>query len=319
MSVAEAEAERTRSALDAWRSLQEQDNALATRLADIAGQTATAASRRDAAAAELGRLDQREAERSALLPEAETVAALAFEVTLLDEQRERAERLRSLQVTVRAASERIDAISRRVGRLVSERLGDGMVLDGWCWGEGDSARPETGIERLLRAAASLDARDARDRVDALRPARVAVARSRRKSRRSASDSAACTRRCRQRRASSSPREIQVRRLRPLRKPPDALEKAVLPPGSNWRYSGSPETMRRGWRRICASGRRSQSVRPARDRSALTRPSDWPLCSTKRSSRFSMPRPRWNVMSRPRRCRQRRPSAPKPKRESGRTS
>jgi exonuclease SbcC len=168
LSVAEADMERTRSALDAWRSLQEQDNALATRLADIAGQTATAASRRDSAAAELGRLDQREAERSALLPEAEKVAALAFEVTLLDEQRERAERLRSLQVTVRSASERIDGISRRVGSLVSERLGEGMVLDDWCWGECDSARPETGIERLLRAAASLDARDARDRVDSLR-------------------------------------------------------------------------------------------------------------------------------------------------------
>ena len=124
-------------ALDAWRSLQEQDNALATQLADIAGQTATAASRRDAATAELGRLDQREAERAALLPEAETAAALAFEVTLLDEQRERAERLRSLHAAVRAASERIDGISRRVGRLVSERPGDGMALDGWCWGECD--------------------------------------------------------------------------------------------------------------------------------------------------------------------------------------
>ena len=49
LAVAETEAERTRSALDAWRNLQEQDNALGTRLADIAGKTATAASRRDAA------------------------------------------------------------------------------------------------------------------------------------------------------------------------------------------------------------------------------------------------------------------------------
>ena len=74
LSAVEAEAERTRSALDAWRSLQEQDNALATRLADIAGQTATAASA-GTAAAELGRLDQREAERAALLPEAEVGCA----------------------------------------------------------------------------------------------------------------------------------------------------------------------------------------------------------------------------------------------------
>ena len=107
-----------------------------------------------------------------LLPEAETVGPLAFEVTLLDEQRERAERLRSLQVTVRAATERIDAISRRVGRLVGECPVDGMALDGWCWGEDDNTRPEAGIERLLRAAASLDARSARDRVDALRTAHV---------------------------------------------------------------------------------------------------------------------------------------------------
>ena len=172
LSNAEEEAERTRSSLDAWRNLQEQDNALSTRLADIAGQTATAASRRDAATAELGRLDQREAERAALLPEAETVAPLAFEVTLLDEQRERAERLRSLQVAVHAASERIDAISSRVGRLVSERPADGMALDGWRWESDDIARPEAGIERLLAAAASLDARGARDRVDALRTAHV---------------------------------------------------------------------------------------------------------------------------------------------------
>ena len=44
LSVAETEAERTRSALDDWRNLQEQDNALGTRLADVTGQTATAAS-----------------------------------------------------------------------------------------------------------------------------------------------------------------------------------------------------------------------------------------------------------------------------------
>jgi DNA repair protein SbcC/Rad50 len=170
--TAESEADRTRSALDTWQGLKEQDNALATRLADVAGQTAAAASRRDAAAAELGRLEQREVERAALVPEAETVGPLAFEVTLLDEQRERAERLRSWQVAVRGATERIDAISRRVSRLVGECPLNGMVLDGWSWGEDDDARPEAGIERLLRAAASLDGRSARDRVDALRTAQV---------------------------------------------------------------------------------------------------------------------------------------------------
>jgi DNA repair protein SbcC/Rad50 len=172
LSKAEAAAERTRSALDAWRNLQEQDNVLGTRLADIAGQTATAASRRDAATAELSRLDQREAERAVLLPEAETAAPLAFEVTLLDEQRDRAERLRSLQVTVQASTERIDAIGHRLGRLVIERLVDGMALDGWSWGGEDIACPEAGIERLLKSAASLDARGARDRVDALRTAHL---------------------------------------------------------------------------------------------------------------------------------------------------
>jgi exonuclease SbcC len=170
LAVAEAAAEQTRSALDEWRSLQEQDSALGTRLADVAGQTATAASRRDAATAELGRLDQREAERAALLPEAETVGALAFEVTLLDEQRERAERLRSWQGTVSAVGERIEAISRRVDRLVGECPVDGMALEGWGWGTDDTSRPEAGIERLLRAAASLDRRGARDRVDSLRQA-----------------------------------------------------------------------------------------------------------------------------------------------------
>ena len=167
---AEETAERTRSSLDAWRSLQEEDNALGTRLADVAGQAATAAFRRDAGTAELGRLEQREAERAELLPEAERAAALAFEVTLLDEQRERAERLRSLRVAGSAASDRIDAISRRVGRVVSEQPGDGLALEGWSWTSADEARPEPGIERLLGAASSLDARGARNRVDALRTA-----------------------------------------------------------------------------------------------------------------------------------------------------
>jgi exonuclease SbcC len=169
---AEEEAERTRSSLEAWRNLQEQDSVLAARLADVAGQSATAASRRDSATAELGRLDQRETERAMLLPEAETATPLAFEVTLLDEQRERAERLRSLHTAVHTAGERINAISRRVGRLVSERPGHGMALESWCWKSDDNARPETAIERLLAAAASLDARGARDQVDALRTAHV---------------------------------------------------------------------------------------------------------------------------------------------------
>ena len=172
LANAEEEAERTRTSLDTWRNLQQQDNTLGTQLADIVGQTATAASRRDAANAELSRLDQREAERAVLLPEAETVAPLAFEVTLLDEQRERAERLRSLQVTVRAATERITGISRRIDSLVSGSPNEGMALDGWSWGSDDNACPESGIERLLRAATSLDARGARDRVDALRTANV---------------------------------------------------------------------------------------------------------------------------------------------------
>jgi exonuclease SbcC len=174
LSMAETAADQMRSSLDSWRNLQEQDNALGTRLAGVAGQASTAASRRDAATAELDRLDQREAERAALLPEAETVAALAFEVSLLDEQRERAEWLRALQTTMRVASERIEGVSNRVVRLVNERPGDGMALDGWGWDKGDSAQPEVGIERLLKAAAGLDTRSARNRVDAFRAARMAA-------------------------------------------------------------------------------------------------------------------------------------------------
>ena len=75
---------------------------------------------------------------------------------------------------MRAASDRVDAISRRVGRLVSERPADGMELDGWSWTSDDDDRPEAGIERLLGSAASLDARRARDRVDALRSAYVSA-------------------------------------------------------------------------------------------------------------------------------------------------
>jgi exonuclease SbcC len=171
-SAAEAEVERTRAALDAWRALQEQDNELGTTLAGIAGQMTTAASRRDAATAELTRLDQRSAERTKLVGEAKEVGALAFEVSLLDEQRERAERLRSLQETERASRERIGAIGNRIGGLVSERPVDGMGCDGWFWGEADRTCPEQGINRLQRAAISLNPREARDRVEALRNAQT---------------------------------------------------------------------------------------------------------------------------------------------------
>ena len=173
-SAAEALVEHTRAALDALRALQEQDNELGTTLAGIAGQMTTAASRKDAAEAELSRLDQRSAERAMLVPKAQEVGALAFEVSLLDEQRERAERLRSLQETERAARERIGAIANRIGGLVSERPVDGMGCDGWYWSESDGTCPEQGINRLQRAAASLNPRAARDRVEALRTAQTAA-------------------------------------------------------------------------------------------------------------------------------------------------
>ena len=173
-SAAESELEQTRAALDAWRGLQEQDHALGTTLTGITGEMATAVSRRDAATAELSRLDQRAAERAALVPEAEDGAALAFEVSLLEEQRERAERLRSLQGIGRAASERIAAIVHRVSCLVAECAADDMGCDGWFWSESDRTSPEQGIKRLLREATRVDPRTARDRVEAFQSAHAAA-------------------------------------------------------------------------------------------------------------------------------------------------
>jgi hypothetical protein len=132
-SAAEAAVERTRAALDTLRALQEQYNELGTTLAGIAGQTATAASRRDTATAELSRLDQRAAERAILVPKAQEVGALAFEVSLLEEQRERAERLRSLQKPNEPHGSGLESVASRIGGLVNERPVDGLGCDGWYW------------------------------------------------------------------------------------------------------------------------------------------------------------------------------------------
>ena len=153
-SAAEALAEQTRAALDALRELQEQDNELGTRLA--ASRDRPPRLRAGAAEAELGRLDQRAAERAMLV-----------------RRRRKSQRWGSRsRYSTSSASARSGCdhsghrtrrnVSgsgplRRVGRLVSECPVDGIAFDGGT-GARPTTRPETGIERLLRAAASLDAR-----------------------------------------------------------------------------------------------------------------------------------------------------------------
>ena len=236
--------------------------------------------------AELGRLDQREAERAALLPEAETVGPLAFEVSLLDEQRERAERLRSLQVIVRAATERIDAISRRVDRLVGECPVDGMALDGWSWGEDDSIRPEAGIERLLKTAASLDGRDARDRVDLLRQAFAAAS--------VAAEKRQVCDRFRQLHETLSARRAELvaagdpaAAIAAAQEMARRAREAGIAAREQLARLGSPERTRYASDGSCASGRRSRSARHALARSAQRKPSDSPGCSIKRCGRFEI--------------------------------
>jgi exonuclease SbcC len=166
----EADAEQARAALDAWRELQEQDGALGTVLERVAGEIATAESRRQAAERELVRLDQRAAERRSLVPDADQVEPRAFEVMLLDQQRGRVDQLRALQDDRDTALGRLADIDKRLRRLVDDQREAAVELSGWSWSQADGDSPDEGIARLRQAASSLDPVAARAQVELLRAA-----------------------------------------------------------------------------------------------------------------------------------------------------
>jgi exonuclease SbcC len=164
---AEAESERTRTVLDRWRDLQERDNALGAAFADIAGQMAAATSRREAAEAELLRLDERGTALTALLPDAAAVAVRSFEVSLLDEQRQQDMRARALHDLRRDAADRLALVSERLRLLVEEHADTAGTLEGWSWSVDDGDRPEVCALRLRNAVSGVDPGAARSRVELL--------------------------------------------------------------------------------------------------------------------------------------------------------
>jgi DNA repair protein SbcC/Rad50 len=166
-AAAETEADRSHQALEQWRGLQEEDARFDRELVRIAGEAAAAEGTRIAAEAELRRLDQRAEERAMLQPVAEQADALAFEVSLLDEQRQRAERLRGLEETRRSGGERIGLVATRLRTLVSDHaaVADGLIA--WGWTQTDDARPEDAAARLGSVTAGLDPDACRRRVESL--------------------------------------------------------------------------------------------------------------------------------------------------------
>ncbi|MFN8590833.1 MAG: SMC family ATPase [Thermomicrobiales bacterium] len=171
-TAAEERAERNRETLEQWRAKQEWDAALDRELVRVSGEMATADANRSAADDALRRLALRAEERQSLAPLAEAVDVLQFEAGLLEEQRLRAERARTLDENRQAFQDGLARIAGQLRQMVKDHERDASGLIPWAWSSGDEERPEDVAARLRQAIETLDVAQARSRVELLLRAQV---------------------------------------------------------------------------------------------------------------------------------------------------
>lgn len=169
LSAAEA-AEQAREALERLRDLQSRDGAFAQGLAELAGAAREAVARRDAASAELARLESRAAERLALAATAARMDELATELGRIEGERERARQLQALREAHRAADDRSLAATRRLEKTVRDHQDAAVGLSDWFWVEADAADPCEAARRLHAIAVRLNPAESRSRAEALQEA-----------------------------------------------------------------------------------------------------------------------------------------------------
>lgn len=165
-----AEAEQAREVLDGVRDLQARDAAIGHRLAEVAGQVATANARRDGAQAHLERLESRAAERMQLAGLAADLDRWQGEVGRLEAERERARQMQGLQEVHRAAAEAERGAAARLEQLVSEHQAAAQGLAGWAWSAADAAEPGAAARRLHAVAAALDPATKRGQLERMQEA-----------------------------------------------------------------------------------------------------------------------------------------------------
>ena len=166
-SAAEGTAADAHADLERCRDLQAKDGALQTGLAAIAGAAAVAAQSQQGAADELQRLAARSQERLAALGRAADVAVLAATLQEHEAERQRADRLSTLQDGAAVAAAQLRDAAKEIAGVVARCGGKAAGLADWNWREGDGRDPATAADRLAAAASGVADEPLRKRVEHL--------------------------------------------------------------------------------------------------------------------------------------------------------
>jgi exonuclease SbcC len=163
---AEQSAYAARQEVDRWQELQLKSSEMERQITAVSGQIATVSAERDAAIAELDRLEQRASERMGHAAVASRLEELAAAVATHEAERERANNLTRLREHQQSAESRIASIVTRLATIVEEHAG-ATSDPRWQWRSEDTASPLDAVKRLHTVVAETDPRSSRARVAAL--------------------------------------------------------------------------------------------------------------------------------------------------------
>ncbi len=139
-----------------WHELERHDNAFALQLERLAGEHRAQEVAKSTAEDELRRLDAAAATRLELLPVAESLVERTAMVEQFVADRERFELSERLRERVARAEEATAQAAKRLNDLVTRTSTGGDIPDGWLWTSGDATNVSAAVDRLVRAAESLD-------------------------------------------------------------------------------------------------------------------------------------------------------------------
>jgi len=134
---------------------RDQDNALGQQLAQHRQEREGLEERAARAAAELRRLDQRDAERTRLVPIAAGLESLRLAIAEQERERVRFDRLNELERALRECAQR----QRETCGAVSDVVRQVIVSEthaGWVWSADDALSPLPGVRRLLAIVDAVD-------------------------------------------------------------------------------------------------------------------------------------------------------------------
>lgn len=163
---AEQAADLARREVDRWQDLQLQALEMERKVTAVSGQITTVEAARDAAIAELGRLEERAAERMGHAAVASRLGELTAAVESHEAERDRAQMLARLTEHQQAADTRITSITSRLATIVGDHAG-ATQDPRWRWDDADLHAPLEAVQRLHAVSTETDPRGSRARVAAL--------------------------------------------------------------------------------------------------------------------------------------------------------